>query len=101
MDLTQMVKLEQIALLLNRTECSFIISSFLPTFLQPQSLTQEKLLQEMIDLFVRINDGFENEIKAGISTILHSKIYSDNIGTEHSNTQKPSLLHLYVKYNTQ
>ena len=96
MDLTQMVKLEQIALLLNRTECSSIISSSLPTFLLPQSLTQVELLHEMIDLFVRFNDGFENEIKAGISTILHSKICSDYKNTELRNTRNPPLLHLYL-----
>ena len=96
MNLTQMVKLEHTALLLKRKDCKSIISSFLPTFLQHQTLTQVELLQEMIDLFSRFNDGFEDEIKEAIFTILNSKAYSGSNITELSTTQNPSLLHLYL-----
>ena len=96
MNLTQMIKLEHTALLLNREECKSFISSFLSAFLQPQTLTKVELLQEMIDLFVRFNDGFDDEIKEAILTIANSKAYSESNNTELSNTSNPSLLHLYL-----
>ena len=97
MNLTQMVKLAHTAWLLNRRQCNHIILSFLQAFRPLNSpLTHVDYIQEMIDLFVRFNDGFENEIKAGISTMLNYIIGSDNKNITLSNTRNPSLIHLYL-----